>query len=109
MGASDASLLPSLWEGFGLVALEAMGADVPVVATSSPGLQEWLVHEDNALLAPVGHHQELAACLRRVLGDETTHARLIKGGRRTAERHTVTAMLDDHVQLYQELARKNDP
>ncbi len=64
MAAADALLLPSRWEGHGLVAVEAMMASLPVVAASSPGLREWLVHEDNALLAPVADDQQLASCLR---------------------------------------------
>jgi glycosyltransferase involved in cell wall biosynthesis len=104
IGASDALLLPSRWEGFPLVAIEAMMASVPVVATSSPGLREWLIQEDNALLAPVEDHQQLARALERLFGDAELRARLIIGGNRIAQKHTVTAMLDDHVQLYQDLA-----
>ena len=106
IGAADALLLPSLWEGFPLVAVEAMTASVPVVAASSPGLREWLVHDDNALLAPVTNHQQLAECLRRVFADRELRSRLIAGGRHAAECHTMTVMLDDHVQLYNELVPK---
>jgi len=106
IGAADALLLPSRWEGFGLVAVEAMTTSVPVVAASCPGLREWLVHEENALLAPIADHQQLARSLGRVFGDAGLRARLIVGGKRIAERYTVTAMLDDHVQLYRELADK---
>jgi glycosyltransferase involved in cell wall biosynthesis len=109
IGAADALLLPSNWEGFPLVAVEAMMASVPVVAVSSPGLREWLVHEVNALIAPVSSDQHLAEHLQRVFGDEELRARLIGGGRRTAEGHTVMAMLDDHLQLYNELTYKLRP
>ncbi len=109
MGAADALLLPSRWEGFGLVAIEAMIASVPVVSVTSPGLREWLVHEDNALLAPVADHTQLAKSLERLLGDAGLRARLIAGGKRTAEHHTVSAMLDDHANIYRRLAGKNRP
>jgi glycosyltransferase involved in cell wall biosynthesis len=104
IGAADALLLPSRWEGFGLVAIEAMMASIPVVAASSPGLREWLVHEDNALLAPVANYEQFARALERLFGDAQLRNRLIVGGKRIAERYTVTAMLNDHVQLYRELA-----
>lgn len=106
IAAADALLLPSYGEGHSLVVVEAMMASVPVVAASSRGLREWLVHEDNALLAPVTDHQELADCLGRVFREEGLRDRLIEGGRRTAELHTLRAMLDDHIQLYRELACK---
>jgi glycosyltransferase involved in cell wall biosynthesis len=107
MGAADAVLLPSRWEGFGLVAIEAMTASVPVVAASSPGFREWLVHEDNALLAPIADHQQLAIALERVFGDADLRGRLIQGGKRTGDRYTVAAMLDTHLELYEELASRS--
>jgi glycosyltransferase involved in cell wall biosynthesis len=107
MGAADAVLLASRWEGFPLVAVEAMMASVPVVAVSSPGLREWLVHDDNALLSPVTNHSQLAESLRRVFEDRELRSRLIAGGGRTAERHTITMMLDDHIHLYNELVNKS--
>ena len=109
MGAADAVLLPSRWEGFGLVAIEAMTASVPVVAASSPGFREWLVHEYNALLAPIADHQQLAVALERVLGDADLRDHLIQGGKRTGDRYTVAAMLDTHLELYKKLASRSRP
>ena len=109
IGAADALLLPSRWEGFPLVAIEAMTASIPVVAAASPGLREWLVHGDTALLAPVANPQQFASALERLFADAQLRARLIVGGKRIAERHTVSAMLDDHVELYQKLAGYSGP
>ena len=40
MKGSDCLLIPSKWEGFGLIAVEAMAAGVPVVGANVPGLSE---------------------------------------------------------------------
>ncbi len=45
-------IVPSLWEGFGLTALEAMAVGVPVVATSVGGLPEIVDHGTTGLLVP---------------------------------------------------------
>ena len=48
----DLLIVPSLWEGFGLTALEAMAVGVPVVATSVGGLPEIVEHGSTGLLVP---------------------------------------------------------
>ncbi|MCB0746311.1 MAG: glycosyltransferase family 4 protein [Ignavibacteriae bacterium] len=49
----DVLLFPSLSEGFGLVALEAMGAGVPVIATPNTNAFELLDHEKNGFVIPI--------------------------------------------------------
>lgn len=49
--ACDAMVVPSLWEGFGLVAVEAMASGCPVVASNVDGLKD--VVSDAGLLVPV--------------------------------------------------------
>lgn len=53
-------VIPSLWEGFGLTALEAMVAGVPVVATSVGGLPEVVDHGTTGLLVPPADDTGLA-------------------------------------------------
>jgi glycosyltransferase involved in cell wall biosynthesis len=77
-GAS-AFAFPSVYEGFGFPPLEAMDAQVPVVATAVGSLPEVL--GDAALLVGPGDDQALADGLERVLGDEELRARLRDAGR----------------------------
>lgn len=53
-------VVPSLWEGFGLTALEAMAVGVPVVATSVGGLPEIVEHGTTGLLVPPADEALLA-------------------------------------------------
>ncbi len=53
-------VVPSLWEGFGLTALEAMAFGVPVVATSVGGLPEIVEHGTTGLLVPPADEASLA-------------------------------------------------
>lgn len=72
----DALVLPSLAEGFGLVAAEAGACGVPVVATNASSLPEIVEDGLTGLLVPVDQPVALADALARVLNDHDLAARL---------------------------------
>ena len=57
---ADVAVVPSLYEPFGIVALEAMAASVPVVVSDTGGLAEIVRHAQNGLRAYPGNAQSLA-------------------------------------------------
>ncbi|MBZ0293408.1 MAG: glycosyltransferase [Anaerolineae bacterium] len=69
MAAFDVLLMPSLWEGFGLVALEAMGERVPVVASTVSSLPEIVMPGETGLLVPPQDAYALAEALTTLLSD----------------------------------------
>ncbi|HEV2814822.1 MAG TPA: glycosyltransferase family 4 protein [Solirubrobacteraceae bacterium] len=92
---ADAVLFPTEWdEPWGLVPLEAMAVGRPVVATGTGGSAEYLRAEENCLLHAPGDAAGLAACVRRLAGDEALRARLREGGLRTAPRYTLSAFVE---------------
>jgi glycosyltransferase-like protein len=64
--AADIFAFPSVKEGFGLAALEALAAGVPLVASDLEVFRSFLTHGESALLHPVGDAKALAAALERV-------------------------------------------
>lgn len=104
VGAADAVVLPSVWEGLPLVALEALAAGTPIVATAVRGLRELLTDGVDALLVPPGDADALASALRRVLEDGELARRLREGARRTAAAHSEEAMVEAYLALYDRLA-----
>jgi glycosyltransferase involved in cell wall biosynthesis len=61
--------MPSLFEGFGLTAAEAMASGLPVVATSVDGLTEVVSHNETGLLVPPGDTKALANGIISLLGN----------------------------------------
>ena len=76
---------PSIYEGFGFPPLEAMSADVPVVATETGSLPE--VAGPGADLVPVGDAEALASSLGRILADDEHRRGLVARGQEVVARH----------------------
>jgi glycosyltransferase involved in cell wall biosynthesis len=92
---ADALVFPSIYqEPFGLVPLEAMACDTPVVATGRGGSGEYLIESSNALLFSAEDHRGLVDALCQLAGDPALRARLIRGGRRTARALTTDALAE---------------
>lgn len=81
-GEAELAVVPSLYEGFSLPAVEAMACGVPVVATTGGALPE-VVGADGttALLVPPGDPAALAGAMGRALDDGALRRRLGQAGR----------------------------
>jgi glycosyltransferase involved in cell wall biosynthesis len=77
-GAARALVFPSLYEGFGLPALEAMACGTPVIASNTTGLAEAV--GDAGLTVDPRSADELAEAMRRVLAEEGLRERLVAAG-----------------------------
>ena len=76
LGAMDVFVAPSRVEGFGLGIVEAMLAEVPVVASGVGGMGETIIDEETGLLVSPDDHVALAAAVDRLLSDESERRRL---------------------------------
>jgi glycosyltransferase involved in cell wall biosynthesis len=68
--AADCTVLPSLDEGFGLVLLESMACNTPVVGSSVGGILDILKNEHNGLTVAAGDAAALCASIKRLIEDE---------------------------------------
>ncbi len=83
--AADVSVVPSHYEPFGLVAIEAMASSTPVVASDVGGLQYTVVSEETGLLAPAKDAAAFAVAIDRILSDPEWRDRLGRAGRQRVE------------------------
>ncbi|MDT8870906.1 glycosyltransferase [Komagataeibacter rhaeticus] len=82
LAAADICVLPSRYEPFGTVILDAWSMDVPLVACAAAGPRAHVRDGENGMLVPIDDAPALAAALRRVLDDLALAARIVAGGRR---------------------------
>jgi glycosyltransferase involved in cell wall biosynthesis len=82
--AAAVSVIPSLEEGFGIPAAEAMGCEVPVVASDAGGLPEVVEDGVTGLVVPRGDADALARALATLLADAELRRRMGRAGRRRA-------------------------
>jgi len=80
----DAVLVPTRYEAFGYVALEAMACGLPIVGFNSTGTAELALHGESALLAAVDDVAQLANYVRQLAADHQLCKRLGKAGRQRA-------------------------
>ena len=93
---------PSLDEGFGYSALEAMAAGVPVVAADAGSLPE--VCGDAALLVNPRNPSAMADALETAVTDDTVRAELVSKGHEQTERFSVARSATGMAALYRRLA-----
>ncbi|MDE2949844.1 MAG: glycosyltransferase [Chloroflexota bacterium] len=102
IGAFDALLMPSLWEGFGLVLLEAMSRRVPVIANRVSAIPEVVVHGETGLLVEARDVDALAAAMARLLEDHALRQHMgLLGAARLEERFSVERMVSATIAVYQ--------
>jgi predicted dehydrogenase/glycosyltransferase involved in cell wall biosynthesis len=105
MAAADLLILPSRFEGLSLVALEAMAAGLPIVASDAPGNAELLEHGISGWLAPAGDAAALAAAVLQALADRDRLAKVADAAReRQRERFPADRMIEQTTALYDEAA-----
>jgi glycosyltransferase involved in cell wall biosynthesis len=103
------ALVPSLWaEPFGLVALEAMSAGRPVIASRVGGLSDLIVDDDSGVLVQPADATALCNAIRRLLLDEGLRRRLANGARTRAAQFTADRVIPQIVKVYEELVDRSD-
>jgi glycosyltransferase involved in cell wall biosynthesis len=84
--AATVSVIPSLEEGFGIPAAEAMGCETAVVASDAGGLPEVVQHGVTGLVVPRGDSAALAEAIGALLADPERRAAMGRAGRERALR-----------------------
>ena len=103
--AAQVAVVPSLYEGFGFPAAEAMACGLPVISSSAGALPEVVGRDGEAgVLVPPADAGSIAAALKRLMPDEGLRRRMGAAARRRVETHfTWEQAARKTVEVYEEL------
>ncbi len=104
LASADIFLMPSSWEGFGLAAVEAMNASLPLVVSDVAGLRE-IVNSDSpcALLVTPESHESIAEGIRQLLVSPKLRLQLGGNSFQHAQKFGNDQMVENYLRLYAEL------
>jgi glycogen(starch) synthase len=101
---ADLTVVPSIYEPFGLVALEAMASGCPCIVADTGGLREVVPHEEAGLRFPASDPDGLADVAVRVLGDDKLGRRLVTEAYEHLRRFDWVDVAERTAAVYAELA-----
>ena len=100
----DCFVLPSLWEGFPLVVVEAMACGLPIVATSVGGVPEALCNDLWGMLVPPGDPRALVEAIVAMKSDPDKAKSIAENGRaRAVECFSLDAILRQYIAIYEKI------
>lgn len=106
---ADLFLLPSEMESFGLSALEAMAAGVPVVASQAGGICEVVKNGETGLTAPIGDVEQMAEHATRILTDSELAHRFSAAAKKRAAEFSIEKIAHQYYDVYLPLVAQGAP
>ncbi len=106
LAISDLFILPSEYESFGLVALEAMAAEVPVISTNVGGLPEININGVTGFLSNVGDVDDMSKNSIKILSDEAALKEMKRNALQQALKFDIDKIVPQYEALYEKVLRE---
>ena len=102
LGRSSLLVNPSTVEGFGIVLLEAMAMNVPVVAYDIPAYRDFAIDGENVVLVKPNDINELALAILAILNNSELANKITEKGKETAKNFSWSSISERVIRVYKE-------
>lgn len=106
LAITDLFILPSAYESFGLVALEAMAAQVPVISSNAGGLPEVNINGVTGFLSDVGDVKSMSENAMKILNNPALHSEMKKNALAHAKKFDIDNIVPQYERLYERVTEK---
>ena len=102
--AFDIAVLPSKWEGFGLVLIEYMACDKPIVASNVGGIKNIIKNKVNGILIPKESPGELKNAIQRIIENKDEMQPLIKKRYKSMmKKYDIKNVVNNHKTIFERM------
>ena len=101
--AFDIAILPSKWEGFGLVLIEYMVCNKPIVASNVGGIADIIKDKENGLLTEKDNYKMLYENINKLYADNNLKERIIAKNKSRRSNFDIQKIVQQNLQLFNEI------
>lgn len=97
--AFDIAVLPSKWEGFGLVLIEYMACDKPIIATKIGGILNIIKNEESGYLVDVGDYKNISNRINFIIKNNQEMKKIIENNQNNREKYNIKCTIEKHIKM----------
>lgn len=101
--AFDIAVLPSKWEGFGLVLIEYMACDKPIIASNVGGITNIIQNELNGKLVNILDYKNLSECISELIECPAIRKNYIKANSKLRIKYDIKSVIKKSTEIFEEL------
>lgn len=100
--AFDIAILPSKWEGFGLVLIEYMACNKPIVGSNVGGISNIIEDDINGLLCNKNDYINLSEKILKLINDVEKRKNIIENNKIKRKKYDINELITKHIQIFKE-------
>lgn len=100
--AFDIAVLPSKWEGFGLVLIEYMACDKPIVASNVGGIRDIIKDKVNGFIVENGNEKQLSKKIQEIMMKTDVKQNIIMNNKQERQKYTIENVIKKHIYYFRD-------